>query len=360
MQFEFRWIVPATVLVAAEQLACLFLHIGLKIKGWPPYLNYGKFAVLALAVTSAVVLVHALLLCRAARPKSPLAHVLEYFSVRRARLRIFAWGVFLAYLQLTCLTWTKSLLPLVSTLWADRSLADLDFWFFGVDPWRTLLPILAPVGPVVDFLYAMWLPFVMLMIAAVLFSPGNRRKATVVLSFFTITALTGVFGQFLLPSGGPIYWTRLGLGDRFAALPVEPHTGMMADYLWQRFVGDVVDFGTGISAFPSMHVALTAWMVFAIHALFPRLKPLAWFYFVVILVGSVYLGWHYLVDGIGGAAGAIACWYLAAKLVRADSGINQIAKARVALRMKGAAIASPTRSRLSPGPRRSPEGVEFH
>jgi hypothetical protein len=322
--------IPATILVAVQELACLFFGIWLGVETWPPFWNYGKLASIALMVPLAILSVHSFWLCCVARPESPLAYVTEYFSARRRKLGVFMWGVVLAYLQLTCLTWTKSLIPIAGPLWADHFLANLDFWLFGIDPWRIMVPVLAPVGQLVDILYGLWLTLLMLMLAAVLYAPASARKANVAFSFFTTTALTGVFGQFLLPSGGPIYWERLGLGDRFAALPSEPHARLIANYLWRRFTGEAVDFGTGISAFPSMHVALTAWMVFAIHALFPKLRPLAWFYFFAILVGSVYLGWHYLVDSIAGAIGAVLCYWLAGTTLKSASLLPRPARVSAA------------------------------
>ena len=37
----------------------------------------------------------------------------------------------------------------------------------------------------------------------------------------------------------------------------------------------------------------------------------AFFYFVLIWIGSVQLGWHYASDGLAGALGMLAVWQLA-------------------------------------------------
>jgi hypothetical protein len=39
-------------------------------------------------------------------------------------------------------------------------------------------------------------------------------------------------------------------------------------------------------------------------------------YGLVILVGSVHLGWHYAVDGYAGIAGALILWWIAGAALR--------------------------------------------
>jgi membrane-associated phospholipid phosphatase len=216
---------------------------------------------------------------------------------------------------MVCLTATKTLIPAFEPMWADPLLADFDRWLLGAEAWA-LAEFLRPLDTVIDVLYALWSLVLQIVVIAVLLASPSRAKARVAISFFLTMALVGVVGQFVLPSGGPIFWSRLGLGHRFDAMQSAPHSIVAASYLWGKHMGNTVDFATGISAFPSMHVAMAAWMVVATHSLFPRFKFLSWFYFLVILLGSVFLGWHYLVDGIGGAFGMICCWWLAPLFIR--------------------------------------------
>jgi membrane-associated phospholipid phosphatase len=66
--------------------------------------------------------------------------------------------------------------------------------------------------------------------------------------------------------------------------------------------------GTGISAFPSIHVAiatlyaLVGWRI----SRFARVVSLA--FLATILVGSIHLGWHYSLDGYASIIGTCAIY----------------------------------------------------
>jgi membrane-associated phospholipid phosphatase len=115
-----------------------------------------------------------------------------------------------------------------------------------------------------------------------------------------------------MPSAGPIFYERIGLGERFAALPIQPWVQVTADYLWGNYQSRGAQVGVGISAFPSLHVAGAAWIALTVSLYARRLSIVAWSYFAIILVGSVSLGWHYAVDGIAGVILALGAWKLTA------------------------------------------------
>jgi membrane-associated phospholipid phosphatase len=79
--------------------------------------------------------------------------------------------------------------------------------------------------------------------------------------------------------------------------------------------GRVVNLNA-LSAMPSLHVGIA--FLNALYFLHKnKAAALAAFaYFLIILIGSVYLGWHYAVDGYAGAACAWAIWALSKPLVR--------------------------------------------
>ena len=67
----------------------------------------------------------------------------------------------------------------------------------------------------------------------------------------------------------------------------------------------------GISAVPSVHVAMSLWIYLAAREIAPRAALPAFLYFLLVWIGSVQLGWHYASDGLAGAVGMLAVWRLA-------------------------------------------------
>jgi hypothetical protein len=219
---------------------------------------------------------------------------------------------FLVGTQLALLGWLKVTMPYAVGFWADPLLADVDAFLFGGDPWRILHRL--PIGGVIDRVYITWGPYCAFSAIALAFAPDDRRKGQCIVAYF-LTVASAAFGQYLLPSAGPVFFEAIGHGSRFAEIPIQAWVRTTADYLWETYSSPGFRVGAGISAWPSLHVAGAMWMALTLRSYFPRPQLVGWSYFVLILVGSVYLGWHYAVDGIAGAAGAIACYALAKRLL---------------------------------------------
>jgi hypothetical protein len=242
----------------------------------------------------------------------------------------FAVGVLLVTLQMAVLNWTKVMLPIVSPFWADPLLADIDHAVFRVDPWIVTNALFGWAAPIIDKMYITWAPLKFAVLACLLVLPESRNKSRALLSYFLILSATAI-GQYALSSAGPVFYQPLGLGDRFAKMPVEPWVGTARDYLWGDYLRSGGKVGTGISAMPSLHVAIALWIALVVRAFLPRAAAVVVFaYFVCILIGSVLLGWHYACDGIAACVITLASWRVAS--VRASSGFQtaQLSFANVA------------------------------
>jgi hypothetical protein len=221
--------------------------------------------------------------------------------------------------------WIKLLMPLLHPHLFDQQLWDIDrAIFFGYSPNVLFVTIFsAPaVLRVIDWTYANVF-FATLTIAGVYFASAPEKKLRI--AFMNSTVLLWLIGAWLyvaVPSLGPAYrfpdvWLPLShLLDRtqtFQRLLMSNYNAVLA-----QLRGEQRPFNTffGIAAFPSLHVGfqtlvflwmrrLTRWggIVFGIFTLF-------------IVIGSVVTGWHYLIDGIAGAALAWLC-YTAAQRVPA-------------------------------------------
>jgi hypothetical protein len=78
--------------------------------------------------------------------------------------------------------------------------------------------------------------------------------------------------------------------------------------MWQAFIHSA-PFG-GITAMPSLHIAGVTLFAIAARALNRRLGTLFVTYAVVILLGSVHLGWHYARDGYASIVLTLTIWRL--------------------------------------------------
>ena len=127
---------------------------------------------------------------------------------------------------------------------------------------------------------------------------------------------------------GPVYYGRVVAGpDPYAPLlqylaAVDARYGLYASelqrILWKGYVSPAsAPFYEGISAMPSLHVALP--VLFALLA-WRTHRGLFWAttaFAVIIFIGSIHLGWHYALDGYVAALGAAVIWWASGKLVGA-------------------------------------------
>lgn len=67
---------------------------------------------------------------------------------------------------------------------------------------------------------------------------------------------------------------------------------------------------------PSLHIATVAWIYLVFRGQKPRLAPIAALFGIYIFALSIALGWHYAIDGILGALGAIGCQWLCHRYLR--------------------------------------------
>jgi hypothetical protein len=303
------WLTPAAIVVAVEYLFATL--IGFRV-GFHYRIPFGAYAITGAGVALIGVTVFVALkfvTCAIQREPRPARRLLAEFP----RCYGFVLGTVLIAVQMAVLTWTKIMLPLATPFWADPLLADVDHAIFRVDPWRIAEALFGWAAPMVDGAYVTWVLVKFVTLAAVLAVPESRRKAQALLCYFLIMACTAL-GQYLLSSGGPVFYARLGFGDRFAALPIEPWVKVTTSYLWSDYARAGGEIGTGISAMPSLHVAIALWFALVMRAYFPRAAVLGYLYFALILIGSVLLGWHYAVDGIAAIAITLISWRASAFL----------------------------------------------
>lgn len=205
----------------------------------------------------------------------------------------------------------------------DRVHADIDrVLHFGVDPFRYLysfaqhswlLRIVETNYGVVWFLVCYFtLYFVM---------TSSRTDAIRVrfgLTWLGSWMIVGIWmaGQWL--SAGPVYYGFVTgdvsrFADQLSFLATSANTKGSAydfqQYLWFLHESNQQGLGSGISAFPSMHVALITVVALFVSERSRAFGALAWIYVGFIVLSSVYLGWHYAIDGYAAVVSVVVLYW---------------------------------------------------
>lgn len=240
----------------------------------------------------------------------------ERWSPARVRLVLIGMGSwYLAYVGFRNL---KSYVPFVRPHMMDGTLLRIDRELaFGHDP-ATLLHDLLGTGVaayVMSFTYVAWILFLTLSLLVALFWTRDIRTACWYVTAVAVNWVLGVSIYYLVPSVGPIY-VRPSL---FADLP-ETQSSQIAQSWWDGRVDMLAHpFGSDtlqtVAAFASLHVSVmvTAWLIATMIRLRPAFARGGLFLFLWLnILATVYLGWHYVVDVIGGMAIGVAAVWIAA------------------------------------------------
>lgn len=203
----------------------------------------------------------------------------------------------------------KNAIPELIPYYADPVLAAADRWLHaGVDPWRIFHDWLPPEWGrrlVVVYLMIWMIPALTFPVLLMVFDRNHDRVSRYVWLYFCSWIVLGNVWALAGSSVGPVYYDRLLGGDRFqdlmAALQASGITqspiGLIQEALWRRFEGGMIELGLGISAFPSMHVAIAALTALYLTERSLWLAPVGVVFLGVIFFMSVYTGYHYALDG---------------------------------------------------------------
>ena len=239
----------------------------------------------------------------------------------RASLPAMLLGAVIVGVNTSLFMALKFAIPAFLPFWLDTPLAAAEARLFGTDPYQLLDSLLGRTTLVVDRIYGFWLPVQLVVLFSLLAAPASRAKSRALTAYAAAWFLIGIVGAALLSSAGPIFFDRVVGGARFAPLHqmLEAHGAWMvlstSETIWSAYASGQYRLVAGISAAPSMHVAISLWMLLVARDLAPRAVPLAAAYLAFIWIASVQLGWHYASDGLVGIAGVMALWWLAGRLI---------------------------------------------
>lgn len=223
-------------------------------------------------------------------------------------------------------TW-KLAIPALHPFDWDARLAALDkALHFGRHPWEWLRPLLenVPATNVLDFAYYSWLPLVAIVCAWQAWSPRRELRLRFFLTFVLVWIVLGNVVAVAFSSAGPPYWDQVvgganpyrGLFDHLSAVArqIQIGTPIVQAGLWQRYTSATQSPYTGISAMPSIHVAMPVLYALVGWRTWRPLGVVFAAYGVLILLGSIHLGWHYAIDGYASIIGVLVLWWLAGRI----------------------------------------------
>ena len=227
----------------------------------------------------------------------------------------------------------KTTVPIFHPFAWDPTFADWDrMLHFGHDPWQLLQPILGfpAITALLSVGYRLWFGVTYGVVLWMLIETRNQRlRMRYLLTFVLTWILVGNLAATFLSSAGPAFYGRVtGLTDPFAPLlaylrEAGHHAAVVApdiqDMLWNWYLSGSEVPGAGISAMPSMHVAMAFSFFLLGCAVNRRVALFGGLYALLIFLGSIHLGWHYAIDGYAGAACTSLIWVSVGWLLRRPS-----------------------------------------
>jgi hypothetical protein len=253
----------------------------------------------------------------------------------------------------------QMILPTRGFPW-DRTFAHVGRWLLGVSPWTLVHAMFGTMNGarLLDFLYSIWLPMIFLfpMVVAAAISDAMVRFR-LLLSWVGGWVAIGTIAAWAFASAGPIYFNSLIGPDRSYALlqlrlaelakaAAAQGTPIAAVQFQPKLLEafrlhDYAPAG-GISAMPSMHVAMATLLAIAGFTRNRAWGLLFTLYALLIWAGSIFFGWHYFVDGPVAALMMAGVWQASGSLARrvyrsAEGGVVVAGGAGAAAAAPGAA-----------------------
>lgn len=230
----------------------------------------------------------------------------------------------------------KTTIPTVVPFWADPVLAQVDLWLLGRHAYELTQFAEGLLDPekIVRFYMQLWGLFAMLFPILVVLGDMNPMRQRLFLTLYVGTWIVlGCVLATLFSSAGPIYFENVTGEDLVSGLFQALDTRGLSDtpisqtqaglwHLYERDGGQQLH-GAGISAFPSLHVAMAAiWCVYLmVRSWLLGIVGLA--YMVLVLFLSVYTGWHYFVDGLASICLVVMLYAAFRRYFRDKLGVSQ-------------------------------------
>lgn len=290
----------------------------------------GTFTLLYIVGASLVTLVYAVIVRRRSIRRSETWRWLG--SALFSRRKLLSFGVVFVALSAMMPVFVafKSSIPLFQPFSWDVVFMEWDRWLhFGHHPYELLQPVFGRphVTKFVDVVYFSWIH---VMWFTVVWQAWHGSRVTMVRSQFLLAfalcwIVLGTLFAVLLSSAGPIYFGDVaGAPDPYGPLmeylrttnDIHPLRVLrVRELLWAAYLSPGESIVAGISAMPSLHIAIAVLMTFLG---FSVNRWLGWAYAafaLAIFIGSIHLAWHYAIDGYFSAIAVAGIWWVSGRIM---------------------------------------------
>ena len=218
-------------------------------------------------------------------------------------------------------SYLKDAIPEFVPFYLDPWLVTADRWLFlGTDPWRVSHFLLGRSGTVfLDKVYVAWFALIPVLAVWIVGSANRNLQLRGLLTIFFIWIVLGNYGAMLLSSCGPVFYDTFYGSDYYDPLIIELRATDAASPLAMIPIAEHLlavrqtgELGSGISAMPSVHVAITYLTFLLVRTYYrhPLAMAAAALFTVLIWIGSFHLAWHYAWDGIVSVIAVHGFWKL--------------------------------------------------
>lgn len=240
----------------------------------------------------------------------------------------------------------KAMIPILNPFHLNPLFEKIDrLLHFGVAPWEITHFLFRgeALNLLLQIAYNSWFALMwVFMFGHICWLKNRSGRVRYLLAFILCWIVIGSLFAFLLSSAGPCFYGRVYEGvDPYAPLMAQLHaihqpmveSGQhwsiwslwVQDALWYNYTHNLQMLGSGISAMPSMHVSMAVLMALGAFRFSKLIGRIMTVYAVLILIGSVHLGWHYAIDGYLAAALTVLIWHFSGRAVaRMEHGRNAL------------------------------------
>lgn len=249
-------------------------------------------------------------------PRHFTAVVRERWTLTHVRFALLGLGAW--YLTYASFRNLKSFVPFVNRHLWDGFLEDVDrLLWLGHDPARVLHDVLGTgvAAHLLSFVYVAWIVFVPASLVVALVWSRDARAGAWYVTAIAVDWVLGAATYFAVPTLGPVY----ARPEMFEGLPRTQVTGLQETMMAERHEVLVNPFTTQavqtIAAFASLHVGICVTMALMAELLrlHRALRVFLWVFLLLTVIATVYLGWHFFVDALGGVVLGTAAVWIAAK-----------------------------------------------